>query len=93
MRAVQRNLPGAWLHVLAQLMEHGQASTQEMADAGRVYTLRTVGNSLSSMLPVQHCGRKTWGLTKAGIEAALQAEKEAAEQGDKAALWQISRSF
>jgi hypothetical protein len=48
------------------------------------------------MLPaglVQHCGRKTWGLTKAGIEAALQAEKEAAEQGDKAALWQISRSF
>ena len=80
---ITRRLPGAWLHVLASLLEHGQATTQEIADDGGDYTWRTVGSTLSAMLPagfVQHSGKKTWALTKTGIETALQAEKEAAEQ-------------
>ena len=81
---ITRKLPGAWLHVLASLLEHGQATAQEIAaDDGGNYTWRTVGSTLSAMLPagfVQHSGKKTWALTKTGIETALQAEKEAAEQ-------------
>lgn len=78
---MSRHFPGAWLHVLATLLSEGQATAQEIADDGHAYTLRTVSSTLSHMLPagfVQHCGRKTWGLTKDGIQAALTAEQEAA---------------
>lgn len=73
-------LPGAWLHSLAFLLEKGQAKTDDIAHPESGYVAGTVRSALSNMHQagfVQRCPGKLWGLTKAGIDAALMAEEEA----------------
>lgn len=79
-RPQMRALPGAWLHSLAFLLEAGQASTDDVAHEGSGYVAGTIRSALSNMHTsgfVQRCPGKLWGLTKAGIDAALQAEEDA----------------
>jgi hypothetical protein len=81
-RSERKSLPGAWLAVLAVLLEEGQAAAVQITAAQTTYCYRTLSSALSnlhSMGLVQHCGAKRWGLTKAGIEAALLAEEEEAQ--------------
>ena len=77
----RKGLPGAWLHALAHLLEHGQARTDEIAQADGIYAVGTLRSALSNMHQaglVQRLPGMLWGLSKAGIDAALQAEEEAA---------------
>lgn len=83
-------LPGAWLAVLEALMEAGTASTAELQEACAHYAPTTITSVASGMHQfgfLQYAPGKQWGLTTAGIEAALQAE--AAPKFDAAAKTEI----
>lgn len=74
---------GAWLATMAVLLEEGQATAHRITALAGGYSKGSISSALCHMLPtgfVQHCGASQWGLTKAGIEAALQAEREAIEE-------------
>ncbi len=73
-------LPGAWLAVLAVLLETGTGSTADLKEACKEYARTTISGVMSHMHQhgfVQYAPGKQWGLTHAGIEAALEAEAEA----------------
>ena len=73
---------GAWLATMAVLLEEGQATAHRITQLAGGYSQGSISSALCHMLPVgfvQHCGAAKWGLTRAGIDAALAAEKEAAE--------------